>query len=62
MFTGILSAINKNISDKKEYANYKAEVEKWINNANAVIDECNSIQNLERMYSNLSEINVSTYD
>lgn len=59
-FTGILLVINKNIIDQNEYATYKTEADKWLDNANKVIDKCNNIQNLDDINSNLNEINVST--
>lgn len=45
--------------DQNEYVTYKAEVEKWLDNANKIIGKCNNIKNLEDINSNLNEINVS---
>lgn len=59
-FTGILLTINKNIIDQNEYATYKVEADKWLDNANKTIEKCNNIQNLDDINSNLNEINVST--
>lgn len=46
--------------DQNEYVNYKNEVEKWLDNANKIIEKCNNIQNLDDINSNLNEINVSS--
>lgn len=51
--------MNKNISDQYQYETYKVEAEKWLNNANKIIEKCNNIQNLDDINSNLNEINVS---
>lgn len=45
--------------DQNEYVTYKSEVEKWLDNANKIIEKCNNIQNLDDINSNLNEINVS---
>lgn len=45
--------------DQNEYVTYKSEVEKWLDNANKIIEKCNNIQNLDNINSNLNEINVS---
>lgn len=57
--TGILSTMNKNIMDQNEYVTYKNEVEKWLDNANKIIEKCNNVQNLDDINSNLNEIKVS---
>lgn len=46
--------------DQNEYATYKIEAVKWLDNANKIIEKCNNIQNLDDINSNLNEINVST--
>lgn len=45
--------------DQNEYVTYKREAEKWLDNANKIIEKCNNIQNLDDINSNLNEINVS---
>lgn len=45
--------------DQNEYVNYKSEAEKWLNNANKIIEQSNNIQNLDDINSKLNEINVS---
>lgn len=57
--SGVLSTMNKNITDQNEYETYKTEVSKWLENANKIIDKCNNIQNLDDINSNLNDINVS---
>lgn len=45
--------------DQHEYETYKDEVLKWLDNANKIINKCDSIQKLDDINSNLNEINVS---
>lgn len=45
--------------DQNEYITYKNEVEKWLDNANKIIEKCNNVQNLDDINSNLNEIKVS---
>ncbi len=51
--------MNKNIMDQHEYETYKDEALKWLDNANKIINKCDSIQKLDDIDSNLNEINVS---
>jgi hypothetical protein len=51
--------MKKNILDQNEYLTYKTEAEKWLDNANKIIEKCNNIQNLDTINDNLNEINVS---
>lgn len=57
----ILTAMNKNIMDQHEYETYKDEVLKWLDNANKIMNKCDSIQKLDDINSNLNEINVSKF-
>lgn len=45
--------------DQHEYETYKGEVLKWLDNANKIINKCDSIQKLDDINSNHNEINVS---
>lgn len=51
--------MKKNIMDQNEYLTYKIEVEKWLDNANKIIEKCNNVQNLDNINDNLNSINVS---
>lgn len=50
--------MKKNILDQNEYLTYKTEAEKWLDNANKIIEKCNNIQNLDTINDNLNEINI----
>lgn len=45
--------------DQNEYATYKVEVDKWLDNANKLIDKCNNIKNVDEIDAHLNEMNVS---
>lgn len=47
--------------DQHEYETYKDEVLKWLDNANKIMNKCDSIQKLDDINSNLNEINVSIF-
>ena len=53
--------MRKNVLDQNEYLTYKLEAEKWLDNANKIIEKCNNVQNLENINDNLNEINVSIH-
>ena len=58
--SGILTLLNKNISDQNEYLDNKDEVEKWLESANKIIQKCENIKHLDHINTNLAEITVST--
>lgn len=45
--------------NQNEYQTYKVEAEKWLDNANKIIEKCNNIHNFDEINSNLNEVNVS---
>lgn len=45
--------------NQNEYVTYKFEVEKWLANANKIIEKSNVINNLDDINSNRNEIAVS---
>ena len=54
--------MRKNVLDQNEYLTYKIEAEKWLDNANKIIEKCNNVQNLDNINDNLNEINVSSHN
>lgn len=56
--TGLVAKIEKNLTDHTEFLNYKKEMDKWLANANEILDNCAGIGNAEETRRKLQEINV----
>lgn len=54
--------MNKNISDQNEYETYKVESDRWLENANKILDKCNNVQKLDDINTSLNDLNVSFFN
>lgn len=56
--TGLVSKVEKNLSDHTEFINYKKEMDKWLSNANETLAECLGVGDQQSTQIKLSSINV----
>lgn len=59
MFLGLVSKIEKNLSDHTEFLNYKNEMDAWIEKAQQVLDSCNGDDDIQKLAQQIETINVS---
>ena len=56
---GLVSKVEKNLSDHTEFLNYKNEMDKWLANANEVLFKCGGIGDVKQTQQKLDTITVS---
>lgn len=61
MFLGLVSKIEKNLSDHTEFLNYKNEMDAWIEKAQQVLDSCNGDDDIQKLAQQIETINVSLF-
>lgn len=54
-----MARIEKNLTDHTEFLNYKKEMDKWLANANDILDECAQIGNEAETRQKLQAVTVS---
>lgn len=59
IFLGLVSKVEKNLSDHTEFLNYKNEMDKWLGNANDILDDCGGIGDVQQTQHKLDTVNVS---
>lgn len=59
IFLGLVSKVEKNLSDHTEFLNYKNEMDKWLANANDILDDCGGIGDVQQTQQKLDTVNVS---
>lgn len=58
IFIGLVSKIEKSITDHTEFLNYKNEMDNWLTNANKTLDECTGIGDENETRQKLHAITV----
>lgn len=58
--TGLVSKIEKSLSDHTEFLNYKNEMDNWIKKANEILADCTGEGDLNMISNQLETINVSS--
>lgn len=56
---GLVSKVEKNLSDHTEFLNYKNEMDKWLANANEILDDCGGIGDAQQTQHKLDTVTVS---
>lgn len=56
---GLVSKVEKNLSDHTEFLSYKNEMDKWLANANETLDDCGGIGDAQQTQQKLDAVNVS---
>lgn len=57
--SGLVSKIEKNLSDHTEFLNYKNEMDAWIEKAQQVLDNCTDDDDVEKLAQQIETVNVS---
>lgn len=57
--SGLVSQVEKNLSDHTEFLNYKHEMDKWLVNANESLNECSGVGDVHETQRQLETVNVS---
>lgn len=57
--TGLVSKVEKNLSDHTEFLNYKNEMEKWLASANESLDDCSGVGDVHETQRQVDSVNVS---
>lgn len=58
---GLVSKVEKNLSDHTEFLNYKNEMDKWLAKANDILDDCGGIGDAQQTQQKLDTVNVSFF-